>query len=71
MLYACDQRFDVTENLENFCQLNKASSWSCPPFGVLYLIMELQRNYISVSHSLLKPPYYILPRPAYLMDAYT
>ena len=25
MLYACDQRFDVTENLENFCELNKAN----------------------------------------------
>ena len=25
MLYACDQKFDVTENLENFCELNKAS----------------------------------------------
>ena len=24
MLHACDQRFDVTENLENFCELNKA-----------------------------------------------
>jgi len=24
MLYACDQRFDVTGNLENFCELNKA-----------------------------------------------
>ena len=24
MLYACDQRFDVTKNLENFCELNKA-----------------------------------------------
>jgi len=24
MLQACDQRFDVTENLENFCELNKA-----------------------------------------------
>ena len=24
MLYACDQRFDVTENLKNFCELNKA-----------------------------------------------
>ena len=22
MLYACDQRFDVTGNLENFCELN-------------------------------------------------
>jgi len=25
MLHVCDQRFDVTENLEIFCQLNKAS----------------------------------------------
>ena len=25
MHHACDQRFDVTENLENFCKLNKAS----------------------------------------------
>ena len=24
MLHACNQRFDVTENLENFCELNKA-----------------------------------------------
>ncbi|OQU79159.1 hypothetical protein SORBI_3008G102466 [Sorghum bicolor] len=24
MLHACDQRFDVTGNLENFCELNKA-----------------------------------------------
>ena len=24
MLHACDQRFDVTENLENFYELNKA-----------------------------------------------
>ena len=24
MLHVCDQRFDVTENLENFCELNKA-----------------------------------------------
>jgi hypothetical protein len=24
MLHACDQRFDVTENLKNFCELNKA-----------------------------------------------
>ena len=24
MLQACDQRFDVTENLEKFCELNKA-----------------------------------------------
>jgi len=24
MLYAYDQRFDVTGNLENFCELNKA-----------------------------------------------
>jgi hypothetical protein len=24
MLYACDQKFDVTGNLENFCELNKA-----------------------------------------------
>jgi len=23
-LHACNQRFDVTENLENFCELNKA-----------------------------------------------
>jgi len=41
MLHACDQKFDVTENLENFCELNKASlekgvyfksrasAWSC------------------------------------------
>ena len=26
MLHAYDQRFDVTENLENFCKLNKAKS---------------------------------------------
>ena len=25
MLYACDQRFDVMENLENFYEVNKAS----------------------------------------------
>ena len=24
MLHAYDQRFDVTENLKNFCELNKA-----------------------------------------------
>ena len=24
MLHTCDQRFDVTGNLENFCELNKA-----------------------------------------------
>jgi len=24
MLHACDQKFDVTGNLENFCKLNKA-----------------------------------------------
>jgi len=24
MLHAYDQRFDVTENLENFCELNEA-----------------------------------------------
>ena len=24
MLHACNQRFDVTENLEKFCELNKA-----------------------------------------------
>ena len=24
MLHAYNQRFDVTENLENFCELNKA-----------------------------------------------
>jgi len=24
MLHACDQRFDVTENLENFYELNEA-----------------------------------------------
>ena len=24
MLHACDQRFDVMGNLENFCELNKA-----------------------------------------------
>ena len=24
MLHAYDQRFDMTENLENFCELNKA-----------------------------------------------
>ena len=24
MLHACDQRFDVTENLKNFCELNKS-----------------------------------------------
>ena len=24
MFHACDQRFDVMENLENFCELNKA-----------------------------------------------
>jgi len=24
MLHACDQRFDVTGNFENFCELNKA-----------------------------------------------
>ena len=24
MLYECDQRFDVMENFENFCELNKA-----------------------------------------------
>jgi len=24
MLHTCDQRFDVTENLENFCELDKA-----------------------------------------------
>ena len=24
MLHACDQRFDVTGNLENFCELNKS-----------------------------------------------
>jgi len=23
MLHTCDQRFDVTGNLENFCELNK------------------------------------------------
>ena len=28
MLHACDQRFNVTGNLENFCELNKA--WSTP-----------------------------------------
>ena len=28
MLHACDQRFDVTGNLENFCKLNKAYSSS-------------------------------------------
>jgi hypothetical protein len=29
MLNACDQRFDVTGNLENFCELNKgeAKEW--------------------------------------------
>ena len=26
MLHACDQKFDVTENLENFCKLNKVSA---------------------------------------------
>jgi len=26
MLHACDQRFDVTRNLENFCELNKAQN---------------------------------------------
>jgi hypothetical protein len=30
MLHACDQRFDVTGNLENFCELNKASGCSHP-----------------------------------------
>ena len=24
MLHACDQKFDMTENLKNFCELNKA-----------------------------------------------
>ena len=24
MLYACDQRFDVRRNLENFCEIKKA-----------------------------------------------
>jgi len=28
MLHACDQRFDVIGNLENFCELNKAEKAS-------------------------------------------
>jgi len=31
MLHACAARFDVTENLENFCELNKALNYSVPP----------------------------------------
>ena len=27
MLHTCDQRFDVTENLKNFCELNKTLAW--------------------------------------------
>ena len=29
MLHACDQRFDVTENFENFLELNKAKVVQC------------------------------------------
>jgi hypothetical protein len=36
MLHACDQRFDVTENLENFCELNKAE-WG-PPLILFFAV---------------------------------
>ena len=39
MLHTCDQRFDVTGNLENFCELNKALI--CP-----YIATEENKSYI-------------------------
>ena len=33
MLHACHQRFDVTGNLENFCELNKART--CCQFAIM------------------------------------
>ena len=35
MLHAYDQRFDVTGNLENFCELNKAIVLLPNDFGLL------------------------------------
>jgi len=34
MLHVCNQRFDMTENFENFCELNKA----------LYMYMQKYRQ---------------------------
>ena len=39
MLHACDQRFDVTGNLENFCELNKALVW------LVRLILETNQTH--------------------------
>ena len=35
MLHACDQKFDVTENLEIFCELNKGLVLLYPCLGIV------------------------------------
>jgi len=51
MLHACDQRFDVTGNLENFYELNKASAnfelvshYSFPCFSVRRQLLDRAAN---------------------------
>jgi len=47
MLHACDQRFDVTENLKNFCELNKALSIYLLGSDVVILMIPLKKNFNS------------------------
>jgi len=50
--YACDQRFDVTGNLENFCELNKAlEAVNLAPHFCIYWRIHLSLSADFVSHS--------------------
>ena len=44
MLHACDQRFDVTGNLENFYELNKALVSQKPKSFQDYLSHQIFRH---------------------------
>jgi len=43
MLHACDQRFDVTGNLKNFCELNKAY--------IIYAVVKKNVDQVQAQHS--------------------
>ena len=47
MLHACVQKFDVTENLENFLQLNR------PEFGTSFRLMQSKHQMADILSLLL------------------
>ena len=55
MLYACDQRFDVTKNLENFCKLNKALLGFSKNTRLCSMLVWVHQKYSPMQHACMGP----------------